>query len=209
MVSIVKDGENDASNYMPVRAVLEGMGYSVAWDSSKNAVIVNDKKDEKTQQDNITKSTISKSYELVPMYLINSKKYNGDRTELVYIQDSKLFLSLAMCPYLISICNSDYTVNFDNAKFSDGTIKFNNINKYIDSKQIEKNIRDSYGIYTIQNGGKKISYDESKEDNYPMTIIQGHILVPITELKNIMGIEFEYIIDDVNGTIIFSNIRSN
>ncbi len=41
MVSVVKEGEKNASNYMPVRAVLEAMGYTVDWDSSKNAVVIN------------------------------------------------------------------------------------------------------------------------------------------------------------------------
>ncbi len=41
MVSVVKEGEKNASNYMPVRAVLEAMGYTVDWDSSRNAVVVN------------------------------------------------------------------------------------------------------------------------------------------------------------------------
>lgn len=41
MVSVVKEGEKNVSNYMPVRAVLEAMGYTVDWDSSRNAVIIN------------------------------------------------------------------------------------------------------------------------------------------------------------------------
>ena len=41
MVSVVKEGEKNASNYMPVRAVLEAMGYAVDWDSSRNAVVIN------------------------------------------------------------------------------------------------------------------------------------------------------------------------
>ena len=41
MVSVVKEGEKNASNYMPVRAVLEAMGYTVDWDSSRNAVVIN------------------------------------------------------------------------------------------------------------------------------------------------------------------------
>lgn len=40
MVSIVKEGEKNASNYMPVRAVLEAMGYTINWDSSRNAVVI-------------------------------------------------------------------------------------------------------------------------------------------------------------------------
>lgn len=41
MVSVVKEGEKNASNYMPVRAVLEAMGYIVDWDGSRNAVVIN------------------------------------------------------------------------------------------------------------------------------------------------------------------------
>jgi len=40
MISVVKEGEKNVSNYMPVRAVLESMGYTVDWDSSKNAVVI-------------------------------------------------------------------------------------------------------------------------------------------------------------------------
>lgn len=40
MISVVKDGERNASNYMPVRGVLEAMGYKVDWDSSRSAVVV-------------------------------------------------------------------------------------------------------------------------------------------------------------------------
>lgn len=43
MISIVKDGEENASNYMPVRAVLEQMGYNVEWDGEKGAVIISTK----------------------------------------------------------------------------------------------------------------------------------------------------------------------
>lgn len=48
MVSIVKEGEKNASNYMPVRAVLEAMGYTVDWDGAKNAVIINGSDDAET-----------------------------------------------------------------------------------------------------------------------------------------------------------------
>lgn len=40
MASIVKEGEKNASNYMPVRAVLEAMGFTVNWDASQNAVVI-------------------------------------------------------------------------------------------------------------------------------------------------------------------------
>ena len=43
MVSIVKEGEQNASNYMPVRAVLEQMGYEVSWDGATNTVSIDDK----------------------------------------------------------------------------------------------------------------------------------------------------------------------
>ena len=43
MVSVVKDGETYFSNYMPVRAVLEQMGFVVDWDDNTNTVIVKDK----------------------------------------------------------------------------------------------------------------------------------------------------------------------
>ncbi len=42
MISVVKDEEINASNYMPVRAVLEAMGYTVDWDGENNAVIIED-----------------------------------------------------------------------------------------------------------------------------------------------------------------------
>ena len=41
MISVINEGEHDARNFMPVRAVLEAMGYEVDWDGSRNAVIVN------------------------------------------------------------------------------------------------------------------------------------------------------------------------
>lgn len=40
MVSVVKDGETAFSNYMPVRGVLEQMGYKVDWDSENSTVVV-------------------------------------------------------------------------------------------------------------------------------------------------------------------------
>lgn len=40
MISVVKDGEDNSSNYMPVRAVLEQMGYKVDWDGNTNTVII-------------------------------------------------------------------------------------------------------------------------------------------------------------------------
>lgn len=43
LISVVKDGEVNASNYMPVRGVLEAMGYNVNWDGERKAVIVSSK----------------------------------------------------------------------------------------------------------------------------------------------------------------------
>jgi len=40
MVSIVKDGDINMANFMPVRGVLEAMGYTVDWDGVKKSVIV-------------------------------------------------------------------------------------------------------------------------------------------------------------------------
>ena len=40
MISVVKEGDANASNYMPVRAVLEAMGYQVDWDSQNNTVVI-------------------------------------------------------------------------------------------------------------------------------------------------------------------------
>lgn len=41
MISVIKDGEENMSNYMPVRAVLEQMGYNVDWNSDTQSVIIN------------------------------------------------------------------------------------------------------------------------------------------------------------------------
>lgn len=43
MISLVKDGETAFSNYMPVRAVLEAMGYEVEWDEDVRAVNIKTK----------------------------------------------------------------------------------------------------------------------------------------------------------------------
>ncbi len=43
MVSVIAQGSDNASNYMPVRAVLEGMGYQVDWDNASKAVVVKSK----------------------------------------------------------------------------------------------------------------------------------------------------------------------
>jgi len=40
MISVQQQGVSGIYNYMPVRAVLEQMGYSVAWDETQNAVVV-------------------------------------------------------------------------------------------------------------------------------------------------------------------------
>ena len=41
LISVTLDGQTNVINYMPVRAILEGMGYTVGWDSVNNAVLVN------------------------------------------------------------------------------------------------------------------------------------------------------------------------
>ena len=41
MISVTKEGEDGFRNYMPVRAVLEAMGYNVDWDNATNSVLVN------------------------------------------------------------------------------------------------------------------------------------------------------------------------
>lgn len=43
MISVVKEGETAFSNYMPVRTVLEAMGYEVEWDAATQAVKINTK----------------------------------------------------------------------------------------------------------------------------------------------------------------------
>ena len=40
LISVVLEGQTDIINYMPVRAVLEAMGYEVDWDGPNNAVLV-------------------------------------------------------------------------------------------------------------------------------------------------------------------------
>lgn len=40
MVSVILEGGGNISNFMPVRGVLEAMGYTVGWDGEANAVIV-------------------------------------------------------------------------------------------------------------------------------------------------------------------------
>lgn len=206
MISVVRDGEKDASNYMPVRTVLESMGYSVDWDSIKNAVIINDKKNESKQNDNILQTKKTISYNLVPMYVIGSKKYNGDSSQGIHLQDSEVYLSFALCRDLIGVSLNDYEIDSDKAKFSDGELVVNT-DKYFKMESVQKNARDSYQVLTIQNGSKRIVFDESKKDNYPV-IIQGKLCLSISELKSKLGIEFDYVIDDTNGTITFSNITS-
>ncbi len=44
LISVVEEGSSNASNYMPVRAVLEGMGYTVNWDDTQKAVVVDSPK---------------------------------------------------------------------------------------------------------------------------------------------------------------------
>ncbi len=44
LISVVKDGESSVSNYMPVRAVLEQMGYNVGWDSPTNSITISHNK---------------------------------------------------------------------------------------------------------------------------------------------------------------------
>ena len=40
MISVVKEGEGAARNYMPVRGVLEALGYTVDWDGQNDAVLI-------------------------------------------------------------------------------------------------------------------------------------------------------------------------
>lgn len=40
MLSVIKEGETASSNYMPLRAVLEEMGYEVRWDGNAKAVYI-------------------------------------------------------------------------------------------------------------------------------------------------------------------------
>lgn len=42
MISVVKDGEEYFSNYMPVRAVLEQLGFTVDWDDATGTVLISD-----------------------------------------------------------------------------------------------------------------------------------------------------------------------
>ena len=53
MISIVKEGEVNARNYVPVRGVLEAMGYSVEWDGERNAVIASSKESENADDNSI------------------------------------------------------------------------------------------------------------------------------------------------------------
>lgn len=63
MISVVKDGEQDASNYMPVRGVLEAMGYKAEWDGQGKAVIV-------TSPQNLPVSTPEPTAAIGKVYLI-------------------------------------------------------------------------------------------------------------------------------------------
>lgn len=69
MISVVKDGEQDASNYMPVRGVLEAMGYKAEWDGQGKAVIV-------TSPQNLPVSTPKPTAAIGKVYLITMDRYD-------------------------------------------------------------------------------------------------------------------------------------
>ena len=44
LISVVLEGETNMRNYMPVRAVLEAMGYTVEWDGANNTAVITSSK---------------------------------------------------------------------------------------------------------------------------------------------------------------------
>lgn len=42
IITVINEGSQYGSNYMPIRYVLENMGYNVEWDGKNNAVLINE-----------------------------------------------------------------------------------------------------------------------------------------------------------------------
>lgn len=82
MVSVVKDNEASASNYMPVRSVLEQMGYDVDWDGNSNSVIINDKTNSVSEN-----NEDQNALELQVVDLVNKQRALAELEPLSYSQD--------------------------------------------------------------------------------------------------------------------------
>ncbi|MDR2167124.1 MAG: copper amine oxidase N-terminal domain-containing protein [Clostridiales bacterium] len=50
LISVILEGQTNVINYMPVRAVLEAMGYVVDWDGENNAILVSTPQIEQLEQ---------------------------------------------------------------------------------------------------------------------------------------------------------------
>jgi len=59
MISVIKDGESNVNNYMPVRTILEQMGYTVEWDGVNKAVIITGQR----ENESVTNTHTSSSYD--------------------------------------------------------------------------------------------------------------------------------------------------
>lgn len=78
LISVQKEGSESVVNYMPVRDVLEGMGYKVGWNSETNIIEVTDNNavvatDKEVDLDNINESE-----------WITTSDFMGERTEFKY-----------------------------------------------------------------------------------------------------------------------------
>lgn len=82
MVSIVKDKETNASNYMPVRAVLEQMGYIVDWNANTNSVIISDK-----VEADVKNNDNENNIEMQVVTLVNEQRQLAGLAPLSYSQE--------------------------------------------------------------------------------------------------------------------------
>lgn len=86
MISVIKEGETNINNYMPVRSVLEQLGYNVSWDSSKNSIIVTD-----NIIDNNSKPTLAEAEIDYGLIKINETLNNGENYTYFDENGTKLF----------------------------------------------------------------------------------------------------------------------
>jgi hypothetical protein len=75
LISVQKTGEENLTNYMPVREVIEGMGYSVVWNGDKNMIEIANKEEVK---DSIVSSSILNQDEWINSETLKKILYERD-----------------------------------------------------------------------------------------------------------------------------------
>lgn len=186
MISIIKQNETAASNYMPVREVLEQMGYNVSWDPNQKSVIINSNENINNtdtsldQEKNTNQASEKKNLKIINNVILNGENLNI--TEKPYIQASSNSIMIST-PLMIDILNKNAYAEI---------FAYTTPNKRLEIIYEKNGSQTGITFYNLKERMSVGTTYFTMENNAFAEDINGTLFVPISSLKNFYNLEFYF-----------------